>query len=302
MIKRDDLVSFLNDYFLVEKYGPDSAMSRFVPLVYENFNWKNYFTEYFQTYYNGLMMSGGNEVNHIFGSVFPTEAVLSSFINESEPGDFLFLHHPIDMECGDPQGRYGRFALPIKPEQLEKMKAKQLSVYSCHHPLDCHNEISTGLAIANRLSLNNITPFVNLAGGFVGIIGDIENISSKDLIKKLKNIFNLPYLDLGGVDKDCIQKVSIIAGGGDKIDFFREAEEMGVEAYISGEIHSHIDNEKGKIKMKEALDYIKDSKMSFFGVSHAASEFLVVKEMVLPLLAHQFNLPVKDIPLDNWWH
>lgn len=302
MVKRDDLVSFLDDYFLIEKYGPDPAMSRFVPLVYENFNWKNYFTESFQLLFNGLMISGGEEVNHIFGSVFPTEAVLNNFINEAEPGDFLFLHHPIDMECGDPQGKFGRFALPIKLEQLEQIKAKQLSIYSCHHPLDCHNKISTGLAIAEKLGLKNIIPFIESAGGFVGLIGEIENISSKELTEKLKLIFNLPYLDIGGAKKDSINKVSIIAGSGDKVDFFKEAEQIGVEAYISGEIHSHIDNEKGKIKMKEALDYIKDSKMSFFGVSHAASEFLVVKEMVLPLLARQFNLPVKDIPLINWWH
>jgi hypothetical protein len=54
--------------------------------------------------------------------------------------------------------------------------------------------------------------------------------------------------------------------------------------------------------MKEALDYIKDSKMSFFGVSHAASEFLVIKDQVLPLLFKKFNLPIKDIPMANWWH
>jgi predicted nucleotidyltransferase component of viral defense system len=45
-----------------------------------------------------------------------------------------------------------------------------------------------------------------------------------------------------------------------------------------------MDNEKGRAKMKEAKDYMKTSNMSFFGTSHAASEYLVVKDDVLPSL------------------
>lgn len=302
MVSRNELVNFLNIYFSVEKYGPDPAMSRFVPLVYDNFNWREYFTEYFSTLFNGLMISGDEYVSHVFGSVFPTEEVLNQFINEAEFGDLLFLHHPIDMECGDPQGKSGRFILPIKKEFLNRIKNKKLSIYSCHHPLDCHYEISTGMAIAKEIGLKNIIPCIKQTGGFVGLIGEIDDISSDKLIEKLKTIFCIPYLDFGGKVNNSIKKVVIVPGGGDKIDFFKEAETSGVDAYISGEIHSHIDNEKGKAKMEEALEYMKDSKMSFFGVSHASSEFLVIKKMVLPFLAKKFELPVKEIPLSNWWH
>ena len=302
MTNRDELVNFLNDYFSVEKYGPDTSMSRFIPLVYEGFNWHDYFTDFFATYFNGLMISGAEEVGCIFGSVFPTEEVLDIFIREANRGDLLFLHHPVDMECGDPRGSFGRFFLPIKKEQLEKMKEKGLSIYSLHHPLDCHNEISTGLAIAKSINLQNIKSFIELSGGFVGLTGEVDEISGDALEEKLKTIFDLKYLDLGGVNKKSIKKVAIVAGSGDKVDFFKQAEDIGIDAYIAGEIHSHIDNEKGRAKMQEALDYMAGSNMSFFGVSHAASEFLVVKEMVLPFIAKKFNLEVKDIPLSNWWH
>ena len=112
-------------------------MSRMVPMVYKNFEWNRYFTEYFSKYFNGLMIEGGEDINTVFGSVFPTEEVLENFIKESQEGDFLFLHHPIDMECGDPQGLSGRAFLPIKKEQLDKIIQKKLNIYSCHHPLDC---------------------------------------------------------------------------------------------------------------------------------------------------------------------
>ena len=301
MVTRNKVVEYLNDYFSIEKYGPDPSMSRMVPLVYSEKNRQEYFSEDFSSLFNGLMISGLNEVNHFFGALFPTEEILSKFIEQSVLGDFLFLHHPLDMECGDPRGQSGRAFLPIKKEQLDKIKEKGLSVYSCHHPLDCHNEISTGLAIAKRLGLINIKPCIEVAGGFVGLIGEIEQITVNELAEKLKEIFKLPYLDQGGYNNE-IKKIVIVAGSGDKVDFFKEAEALGADAYVAGEIHSHIDNEKGRLKMKEALDYIKDSKMSFFGVSHAASEFLVIKDQVLPLLFKKFNLPIKDIPMANWWH
>lgn len=302
MIKRDVLVKFLNDYFLIEKYGPDPSMSRMVPMVYENFEWDRYFTQYFFNYFNGLMIEGGENINTVFGSVFPTEEVLKKFIKESEEGDFLFLHHPIDMECGDPRGLSGRAFLPIKKEQLDKIIQKKLSIYSCHHPLDCHNEINTNLSIARKLNIKNKNHFINFAGGFVGLLGEIDLINSTDLENELKDIFDIPYIDFGGKAKDKIIKVAIVAGSGDKVDFFKEAEENNVDAYITGEIHSHIDNERGKDKMKESLEYINNSNMSFFGVSHAASEFLVIKNEVLPLISNNFNVLTKDLPLANWWH
>lgn len=301
MVTKNEVVEYLNDYFSIEKYGPDPTMSRMVPLVYGVENCQEYFAKDFLSLFNGLMISGSNEVNHFFGAVFPTEETLRDFINESVPGDLLFLHHPLDMECGDPQGEFGRAFLPINIELLQKIKEKELSIYSCHHPLDCNDKISTGLAIAKKLGLMNIKPCVEIAGEFVGLIGEIEQVTANELIEKLKEIFELPYLDLGGHNDD-IKKIVIVAGSGDKVDFFKEAESLGADAYVTGEIHSHIDNEKGRVKMKESLEYIKDSNMSFFGVSHAASEFLVIKDAILPLLSDKFKLPTKDLKMTNWWH
>ena len=277
-------------------------MSRMVPMVYENFAWEEYFTQYFANYFNGLMIEGGENVNTVFGSVFPSEEVLEKFIEKSKEGDLLFLHHAIDMECGDPQGLDGRAFLPIKKDLLDKIVRKKLSIYSCHHPLDCHDEISTNISIATKLKVKNRQPFISVAGGFVGLLGEIDPISKESLERELKDIFNIPYIDFGGKVKDKIIKVAIVAGNGDKIDFFKEAEDNEVDAYITGEIHSHIGNEKGRAKMKEALEYINNSNMSFLAVSHAASEFLVVKNEVLPLIASKFNVPIEDIPLTNWWH
>ena len=53
------------------------------------------------------MMHGSENVNKVFLAVFPTDDVLETFISQSTPGDLLFMHHPLVMECGDPLGRSG---------------------------------------------------------------------------------------------------------------------------------------------------------------------------------------------------
>ena len=47
------------------------------------------------------MMHGSENVNKVFLAVFPTDDVLETFISQSTPGDLLFMHHPLVMECGD---------------------------------------------------------------------------------------------------------------------------------------------------------------------------------------------------------
>lgn len=93
----------LDSLFQIKKYGKDSAFSRFIPAVYEpiEFPWRQFFEADFVNTFNGLMIKGAETVNTIFLAVFPTDDVLEKFISQSKPGDLLFMHHPLVMECGD---------------------------------------------------------------------------------------------------------------------------------------------------------------------------------------------------------
>ena len=93
----------LNHLFQIEKYGKDSAFSRFIPSVYDpiHFPWQQFFETNFVELFNGLMIRGAETVNKVFLAVFPTNDVLETFISQSTPGDLLFMHHPLVMECGD---------------------------------------------------------------------------------------------------------------------------------------------------------------------------------------------------------
>jgi putative NIF3 family GTP cyclohydrolase 1 type 2 len=152
-MKLKEITKTLDEFFQLNALDMDPSMKNFIPMVYDpiGFKRKNFFEKDFCSRFNGLMIKGWEEVNTIFLSVFPSEEVLENFIKKSQAGDLLFLHHPIFMSSWDPKGNTWTFFHPIDPKTLKKIKDKQLSIYSCHAPMDTNNTIGTGVAIIEAL-------------------------------------------------------------------------------------------------------------------------------------------------------
>jgi putative NIF3 family GTP cyclohydrolase 1 type 2 len=242
------------------------------------------------------MIKGASNVERIFLAVFPTDHVLERFIEESGSGDLLFMHHPILMECGDPKGKWGKGFVPIKEKYIKQMKEKNLSVYTCHAPLDLHHKLSTNMAIVNKLRAKPIETHNEVV-----IYCTIEKTNTDELVSLLKEIFDITYVDFEGQNLSDIQKIAIVAGCGDVVEWMKEAEDHGVQAYISGEIHCHIDNDYGKQKYKKMMDYVANTSMSLIGVSHSASEYLVHKTLMKDWFEKNFDIQTVLIPQERWW-
>ncbi|ALC92862.1 hypothetical protein AM500_17300 [Bacillus sp. FJAT-18017] len=297
------MVSKLDAEFNINSFGKDASFSRFIPRVYEpvNFDWQSEFEKGFVELFNGLMLKGDSNVERVFLAVFPTDKVLEHFIVEGNSGDLLFMHHPLLMECGDPKGEWGKGFVPIKEKYINKLKEKNLSVYTCHIPLDCHKQLGTNIAIAKKLNAQPIVDDTLNAKNEYVLYCTIKKTNTANLIAILENTFEIPYVDFEGREVDDIQKVAIVAGCGDVVDWMKEAEENGVQAYITGEIHCHIDNEYGKQKHKQMMEYASNTPMSLIGVSHSASEYLVHKTLMKDWFEKNFNVETVLIPQEKWW-
>lgn len=303
MVELKEIVEKLDVEFAIASFGKDASFSRFIPMVYNplNFDWKSAFEKDFVKFFNGLMLKGAPTVEKIFLAVFPTDYVLERFIEESRSGDLLFMHHPLLMECGDPKGKWGRGFLPIKERYIKKMKEKNLSVYTCHIPLDSHKQLGPNIAIAKALNAQILKEASLKTKNEYVLYGKIEKTNTSKLISLLKEIFDIPYVDFEGKELDNIEKVAIVAGCGDVVDWIKEAEENGAEAYITGEIHCHIDNEYGKQKYKQMMKYVENTSMSLIGVSHSASEYLVHKTLLKDWFEKNFDVETVLIPQEKWW-
>jgi putative NIF3 family GTP cyclohydrolase 1 type 2 len=155
------------------------------------------------------------------------------------------------MECGDPRGEWGRGFFLIPKNYMRLIREKGLSVYTCHVPMDYHKEMGTSIAIANALGINVQERFIGDDKGEIGVIGDIPPISTKQLKETLEDLFDIPYCDFEGKEINEITRVVIVAGCGDKVKWMKMAEEKDVQAYISGEIHCHIDNDYGRSRLRK---------------------------------------------------
>lgn len=298
-----DVQRKLDSFFNIHQLDKDPAFSRFIPMVYEpiDFDWKEKFEEDFTQRFNGLMMKGSLEINSIFLAAFPTDEVVTQFIEEADEGDLLFMHHPIPMECGDPQGNWGRGFLPANPSLLDEISRRKLSIYTCHAPLDYNRKIGTSDSIAEVLGGDIVDEFCQYGNGKVGLICDISLISTDELIEKLLHLFEIPYVDFEGIKHKQINRIAIIAGCGDVVTDMREAESKGAQAYVTGEIHCHIDNDYGKYRYSQMKDYVKETQMSLIGLSHAASEFFVMKTQMLKWLEQEMNVGVRLLRQSKWW-
>ncbi|KEK24581.1 Nif3-like dinuclear metal center hexameric protein [Bacillus gaemokensis] len=295
----------LDHLFQLEKYEKDSAFSRFIPAVYDpiDFPWQQFFEADFVDTFNGLMIKGAETVNTVFLAVFPTDDVLEKFISQSQPGDLLFMHHPIVMECGDPLGKSGSGFVPIPAHYLQAIQDKELSIYTCHVPMDHHQTYGTSVAIAKALDATVIDGFAYDGKDIpCGLICEIPETTTQNLEQHLKELFHIPYVDFEGKNHDSIKKIALIAGCGDKVDLLKEAEEKGAEAYITGEIHCHIDNEYGRYKYSLIMDYVKETNMSLIGVSHSASEYLVKKTLMRDWFIANFDVDLVLLPQKKWWY
>ncbi|MHC0035350.1 Nif3-like dinuclear metal center hexameric protein [Pseudoneobacillus sp. C159] len=303
MADLQEIVSKLDTEFDIKAFGKDLSFSRFIPSVYNpiGFDWQATFEKGFVDLFNGLMMKGDSSVGKVFLAVFPSDHVLERFIEESESGDLLFMHHPLLMECGDPKGKWGRGFVPIKERYIQQILAKKLSIYTCHIPLDCHNQLGTNIAMAKGIRAEIIIDKnIQTKNDYI-LYATINKTNSTNLIVTLENAFNIPYVDFEGKNLEDIEKVAIVAGCGDVVNWMKEAEKNGAQAYISGEIHCHIDNDYGRLKFQQMMDYVETTSMSLIGVSHSASEYLVHKTLMKDWFKRHFNIETILLPQDTWW-
>jgi len=297
------IIAVIDKYFDTDRIDVDPAFGKYLPLVYDSidFDWKHFFEKKFTERCDGLMIRGCNTVSEIYCATFLSDFVLESFLSTAKRGSLLFTHHPINMECGNPIGEWGQGFIAPDPKLLLEARKMNHSIYSCHTPLDIHENISTNLAICHALRGEIVDRIMEAKFGYGGLICLISETDTYSLIGKLVKIFCIPYVDFEGRTNCSITKVAIVAGGGDRVKYMAEAEQKGAKAYITGEVHHHIDTDYGRMKYTEMLDYAKETKMSLVGVSHAASEFLVIKTQLSTWLRNTFHLDVNPIEESVWW-
>lgn len=277
-------------------------MREWVPRVYARagYDYTKKFEVGFCAKFNGLMLRSGSVVNKAFCSAFAAPDVLQRILASNVNDALLFLHHPVDLEV------CGAGFLPVPSDFISEFEKRRISIYSCHAPLDCHEKIGTNAAIVQALGVKLEKVFVRYGIGYAGRIGLIEVQRTDLLLKQIRDIFGVSRLEVGGRLKPEVERIAFVAGGGDEIGHLRQAYENSCDMYLTGEWFPRYTPQEEDVRLRvarlkeEIASFTRNLKMVLVGVSHAASEYLVMKTQMKDYFESK-GIPTEAIPQENWW-
>jgi hypothetical protein len=94
--------------------------------------------------------------------------------------------------------------------------------------------------------------------------------------------------------------VAVVGGGAGDVRLYEAADELGAECLITGEVTARVDDEIGARKQAAIARYLPTTRLVGLGLSHAGSEFLVMKELA-PFFTSELGLRATAVPETIWW-
>jgi len=185
----------------------------------------------FKERYIGVMLDNSDEIKKVYTSTFPDNIIIEEILSRNEKHVLLFSHHAMGY---DPtlEG-FPFYNMPV--EHLKELKARGISFYVLHIPLDRNGDYSTSMSLARVLQLPVENEFCEYLGSKVGVICKTNFTKITDFASHVKKIVG-HEIRVRQYGDDVIenQRIAIAAGGG-CIDFVgRELSELGMNTYLTG--------------------------------------------------------------------
>jgi dinuclear metal center YbgI/SA1388 family protein len=199
-MKRDDLVSYLNDYLRVKAIKDESD--------------------------NGLQVEGAEEVTRL---AFAVDASLAAVQGAAETGaQMLLVHH--GLFWGKPLMVTG-----VHYRRLRQLFKADLSLYGAHLPLDLHEEVGNNAVLARWLSLAEVMPFGEYQGVPMGMAGCLPaTISLGDFAAQVEKVLQEQVIHIWPFGPPSVRRVGIVSGGAAFL--LDQAAAAGVDVYLTGEV------------------------------------------------------------------
>jgi putative NIF3 family GTP cyclohydrolase 1 type 2 len=301
-MKLAQLVEHLDRAFEIPDWNRDPAMSHWVPEVYRRIghDCAALFEPDFIARCNGLMFGASDRVTEVYCAAFPAPEILDALEARARSAALLFLHHPVDLESS------GAGFLPIPPERLARLRERRISLYACHAPLDCHDELGTSASLAAAFEIREPSAFHTYGRGRAGRIGSLAPTTVAWLAERGKQLLAVEHAEIGGARPETIRRVAFVAGAGDSPEVLAEAETLGAEAFITGDWYTRskplgeADRRWVSDNRTACLAYAAKTGMALIGFSHAATEHLVMTRRMKPFFAAH-GLPTHCLGQSDWW-
>lgn len=144
----------------------------------------------------------------------------------------IITHHPMFFS-GEKRIIEGTY----RGDNIIKLIKNNISVFSYHTSMDIASD-GVNDTLFEKLNLVNKKNFTLEEEKEMGFVGEFEKTYSlEELLEFLKEKLDVKKIKVYGRDKIEIKKVAILGGSG--ADFISAAKNLGVDAYITGDIKYH---------------------------------------------------------------
>ncbi|MCK0107089.1 Nif3-like dinuclear metal center hexameric protein [Marinobacter sp. S0848L] len=228
--------------------------------------------ENFQDYApNGLQVEGKDEIQTIVSGVTASQALIDAAVKQN--ADMILVHHGYFWK-GEDQAIRG-----MKKRRIKQLLENDINLVAYHLPLDDHPDYGNNRQLANVLGIQNPRP----VGGLVWQGELFEPMTPEAFTQHIGSVLNRQPLHVGE-GADLIKTVAWCTGGAQ--GFITKALELGVDAYISGEIS------------EPTTHTARESGIHYYAAGHHATERYGAKALG-EALAKEFGIEHQFIDCDN---
>lgn len=224
---------------------------------------------------NGLQVEGKTDIKKIVSGVTASQALVDAAVKEK--ADVLLVHHGYFWKGEAPQ------ITGIKYQRVRSLVEAGINLVAYHLPLDAHPVYGNNAKLAELLELD-------IAGSFpsgdnaVGMYGTLKSpMTAAEFSNSVTKVLDREVLHIG----DGTQQIQTLAWcSGAAQGYIEQAAELGVDAYLSGEIS------------EQTVHIARECDVHFFSAGHHATERYGVQAFAEHLASH-FDLEHKFVDIPN---
>lgn len=210
-----------------------------------------------------LFTKNSNDISKVYTVVFITEEIVNKISREKKC--LIITHHNFNY-FEDERGLQ-----PIDPKLLDKLKESNNSIYVAHASLDTHEKYGTSISLANLCNIEVEEYFYDYFGAPTALIGKISNQSFENFTTLVQGKIERPFLT-EIKNKEYVEKVAVIGGGGDEPEILQTAFDKGCDTILSGTIEHRWAAPFIQESNKKFHELNKTLKLNLVGGTHYATE------------------------------
>lgn len=226
---------------------------------------------------NGLQVEGKSEVKKIISGVTACQDLIDQALDAG--ADALLVHHGYFWKGEDAS------IVGPKKNRIAALLKNNVSLLAYHLPLDAHPELGNNIELARRLGIE-VKGCVD-QGSAKGLLwyGELASETSADALGQLiTGCLQRSPLHLASTSQQGIKTIGWCSGGAQ--GYIEQAAELGLDAYISGEVS------------EQTFHLARELDIHYFAAGHHATESYGVQALGA-LLARHFGIEHRFIDVVN---